>query len=57
MTYYIKMDLDGDVFGPNVIGPYETREDAEQDARPYIGREGWTVEIIEKDEEFYRDFV
>lgn len=47
-AYFFIMNREGDTFGPTKIGPFSTRESAEAEANLFIGRPGWTVEIVEE---------
>lgn len=43
---------------PDLFGPCETKEEAEQTARRFADRDGWTAEVFYREEPpQYRDFV
>ena len=47
-AYFVISELEGSKYGPSKFGPARTREEAEESAKPFIGRPGWKVEIVEE---------
>jgi hypothetical protein len=58
VAWYIKRNFEGSNYGPSLVGPFYSKQEAEEAAKPFVNRKGWTVEIISRIEsEQYRDFV
>lgn len=58
VSWYIKRNFEGSNYGPSLVGPFYSKQEAEEAAKPFVNRKGWTVEIISRIEpEQYRDFV
>ncbi len=56
--WYLIATYEKNKTSPHTFGPCETKEEAEKAGKPFEGREGWTVEVIYKEEPYqHRDFV
>lgn len=58
VAWYVKKELEGSHYGPSLVCPFYSEQEAEEAAKPFVNRKGWTVEIVSRIEsEQYRDFV